>query len=118
MPMPPSILPMTEWLAAFGALVGTVGMAIAVWLELASTKDVPLQYIAGFFVFGSVLFLLHSRSIGILPETRVPIYVGAGLLIALVAEVYGAVWVYRNTPDLPTATDLEDRMANLAPDRR
>jgi hypothetical protein len=77
-----------------GALVGVVGISIAIWLQLISRKRTPPRYVAMFFVFGSVFLLMNTGALDA-PARPANLLGLLGVLLALIFECGAAVHVWR-----------------------
>lgn len=102
----------TETLTILGALVGVVGVSIAVWLQLIARRRCPWYWVAGFFAFGSFMLLLNSGVFGLAALTTTAL-ASFALLAALVAELAGAFYVYRHYSRPRTETAVEQYLARI-----
>jgi bacteriorhodopsin len=89
--MTPDVTALTETL---GALVGVVGISIAVWLQLVSRKRTPARYVFAFFAFGAVFLLTNAGALNA-PARPASLFGLLGVLVALVFECGAAVFVWR-----------------------
>lgn len=76
-----------------GALVGVLGISIAIWLQMIARRRTPAKYTLAFFAFGSLFLALNTRVFQV-PERPASTIAGVALLLTLVVEVYAAAWVY------------------------
>jgi len=82
--------------SAVGVFAGVVGVSIAVYLQLMSSRSTPWPYVVGFFVGGCVLILVNPGSWlagsfeAFADELRL-----VGAVVALVAELGIAIHVFQ-----------------------
>lgn len=102
----------TEFVTLLGALVGVVGVSIAIWLQLIARRRCPWYWVAGFFTFGSFMLLLNSGVFGLGSPTTTAL-AAFTLVAALAAELAGAAYVYRHYSRPRTETAVDEYLARI-----
>lgn len=77
-----------------GALVGGIGVSLAIYFQLIARRSCPSRYVLAFFVFGSTILLLSGEAFYLRDAVASALAV-LGALLALVAEVAFAGYVWR-----------------------
>ncbi|QPL12252.1 putative membrane protein [Halorubrum phage Hardycor1] len=94
-----------------GAFVGVVGISIALWLQMVAPRKCHPRHVLAFFGFGSIFLLTNADAIA-LTGPIVPASAALGLLVALVFEVAGAWYIYRNFSEPRNETDYVERVVD------
>jgi len=81
-----------------GLFAGSIGLCISLSLAFIVKRDVDWRHTGTFFCVGSYLMMTHTA-----PVTNndiISIALSAVMLVvAIIAEIGGFIWVLRNTPD-------------------
>lgn len=90
-----------------GLLAGTVGVCIAIWLQMVARRRVRARYVLGFLVLGTALMLANLRPVwpfhdGAAELVRGVAYVG---LLAGQLALARHVWDESETPGVRTVVD-------------
>ena len=66
-----------HWVDLLGLFAGSVGVCIAIWLQLVTPRRVKPKYVIGFLVLGSSLMLINLEPV--IPENGDAVVLGRAL---------------------------------------
>jgi len=93
---------MPHWVDLLGLFAGTLGVCIAVWLQVITPRKARPRYVLGFLLTGTTLMLANPEPVA--PVSKALIFLGAFMYILLIAgECYLAFRVWQESDIQPLA---------------
>lgn len=89
-----SHLAQPHWIELIGALIGTLGITIAIYLQLITRKDCPPRYVILFLVFGIAMIMMHSGPLVATREEMTFLQITAYMILAIL-EIGTAYYVWK-----------------------
>lgn len=83
-----------HWIELMGALIGALGIMIAIYLQLITQKDCPPRYVILFLSFGITMTMVHSGPF-ISSNDEIVFLQITGYILLAVIELVTAYYVWR-----------------------